>query len=363
MYNVVVFGTGSVANEVTKNVNNNTNILCYLDNDKEKWNKILHNKNICSPEKIECLDYDFIIIASQYTEEIYNQLIKLDINSEKIFEYINFFNMANDRFEHKMINYKSHSLDYDTIITGISYFVSGISEDNLNRRGINFSYDSQDLYYDYYIVKYILENCNNNLKYCIIGLNYYSFEYDLSLSAMKNNVYLYLKKLKKSHHLEIDKYFEKRIDINKKIANKILNLIKGKSTYGVDQKEKQLIEAVNRKEMGRVQATLDCNKNYPVTVSENKQILKEYLELLKSYNIKPIIVVCPTSKYYYENFSDRIEKEFFSIIKEISHEYDFQYIDYFRNDSFYDEDFKDVSHLNIKGGIKFTKILNEKIKW
>ena len=63
------------------------------------------------------------------------------------------------------------------------------------------------------------------------------------------------------------------------------------------------------------------------------------------------------------NFSERIENEFRSIINEIGKLYDFQYIDYFRSESFTDDDFGDVFHLNRDGAEKFTKILNNLIKW
>lgn len=74
-------------------------------------------------------------------------------------------------------------------------------------------------------------------------------------------------------------------------------------------------------------------------------------------------MIFPASKYYTKYFSERIENEFRSIINEIGKLYDFQYIDYFRSELFTDDDFVDVSHLNGDGAEKFTKILNNLIKW
>lgn len=74
-------------------------------------------------------------------------------------------------------------------------------------------------------------------------------------------------------------------------------------------------------------------------------------------------MIFPASKYYTKYFSERIENEFRSIINEIGKLYDFQYIDYFRPELFTDDDFVDVSHLNGDGAEKFTKILNNLIKW
>ena len=115
--------------------------------------------------------------------------------------------------------------------------------------------------------------------------------------------------------------------------------------------------------IGKKQADLDCNKNYPKTVEENKIIFEKYIKLLQKYNVKPIVVVCPTSKYYNINFSKRLKDQFFEIIYQMKIKYDFQYIDYFESKLFDDSMFYDVSHLTYEGGEKFTKILNETINW
>ncbi|MCI1477716.1 MAG: chemotaxis protein [Clostridium beijerinckii] len=363
MYNIIVFGTGSTASTLNSILNGNTNVLCYIDNDKRKWGQEFSSKLILEPKEINNLDYDFIVIASQYNEEIYSQLINMGISKNAIFEYINFFNIANNKFEYSLNVYKENVSVYETLITGISYFVNGIHSDTLLKRGINFSFDSQDLYYDYNIAKHLLENYNTNFKYCVIGLSYYCFQYDLSLSAMKNNVNLYYRTLMKSHYYKVDESFENRLDVNKEIAGKILNLINTGTMYGFEYKEKKLTEEKNLLELGQKQAQIDCNKDYPETVKENKELLVCYLKMLKNYNVKPIIVVCPTSKYYYNCFSKRIENEFFDIIKIVGKEYNFQYIDYFKSNLFDDSDFKDVSHLTIDGGRKFTNIINDLIDW
>ncbi|CAI3671843.1 hypothetical protein CNEO3_50131 [Clostridium neonatale] len=49
----------------------------------------------------------------------------------------------------------------------------------------------------------MIENKNSVFKYCIIGLSYYPFNYDLSLSNMKNNVDTYYDGFKDSQNLYI----------------------------------------------------------------------------------------------------------------------------------------------------------------
>ncbi|WP_252234909.1 D-alanyl-lipoteichoic acid biosynthesis protein DltD [Clostridium sp. CH2] len=363
IYNIIIFGTGSTAERLSKNLNSNINILCYLDNDDKKWGNKFKGKLILEPKEINNLKYDYVVIASQFNSDIFSQLIKYGVSSCKIFEYLDFLNNVYNPFEYKINLFEQNYLDYEVLITGISYFVTGIDENILDKKGINFAFDSQDLYYDYSISKYLLENYNTNIRYAIIGLNYYSFQYDLSLSSMKDNIKLYYPKLKKSNNFDLKENNYNRLVINKNIANKILIINNNNGKYKLNNVLIPLAQQKNLYEVGRNQAELDCNKNYPQTVKKNKIILKKYLDLLKECNIAPIIVICPTSKYYYENFSERIRNEFFQIINEIKKEYDFQYIDYFKSKLFDDNMFYDVSHLTYEGGKKFTNILNRVIKW
>ena len=374
MYNVVIFGAGNATKTVISGLRENVKIICYLDNDPKKWNVKFEEKMIHEPEYITKIEYDFVVIVSQEDYLIYQQLIEMGIPSEKIFRYINFFMFANNILKNKLKLYKIDKKEYDVLTTGLSYFVSGINSNVLYKSCINLAYDSHDLYYDYNIAKYLIEEKNKKFLYCIIGISYYSFQYDLSLSNMKNNVNMYYDTLKVSHnfHIDMNKFMinKEKVEQEKEIAKKILKLahknIDGIDIYGNYYKENDSIQFFaneNKAYIGLIQAKKDCNKNYPNTVSENIKIIKEYLYLLKSHNIKPIIVVCPTSKYYYNNFSDVIKKEFFSIINNLRKEFTFQFIDYFDSTEFDDADFRDVSHLNTSGGEKFTQILNREIQW
>lgn len=362
IYDVVIFGTGSTSERLIENLNDNVNIVCYLDNNSLKWGKYFNKHIILNPDEINKIKYDYIIIASQFSSDIFKQLVSNNVCENKIFEYLNFLNAINSPFEYKINTFEKGKYEYKTLITGISYFVSGIDGDVLKEKGMNFSFDSQDLYYDYNIAKYILNNYENNFRYAVVGLNYYSFQYDLSLSSMKDNVKLYYPRLKKMHNLKkIDDNYN-RLIINKRIADNIFQFDNGE--YFFENKLIPLTEQnVDLNKLGEKQAELDCNKNYPETVVENKKIFGDYLELLKEHNIKPIVVICPTSKYYYKNFSQRIKEEFFLIMDEMKQKYDFQYIDYFESELFDDSLFYDVSHLTFEGGKVFTEILNDKIKW
>lgn len=360
-----MFGTGKASIIIKQALNEQTNILAYIDNDRSKWSKIIDNVKILGPQYIKNFNYDYIIIASQYNEEIYSQLISIGIERHKIFQYSKFVSNYYNYYKYFINLFIENTFEVDALITGISYANTGFDERVCCRKAFKFTFWSQDIFYDYHTVKYLITNYKNrvnSIKYVIIGLCYYSFQYDMSLSAMKDKVLLYYDVLKQSHNFKgaCDNYEE--YEISGDIASKIFKR-NSNGNYDFQWKVPNLKDCKDKWILGESICNMDCNKNYPETVKENTKILKSYLELLKEYNIKPIAVVFPASKYYTKYFSKRIEDEFHSIINEVRKKHDFQYIDYFRSDLFTDDDFQDVSHLNPQGAEKFTKMLNEIIEW
>ncbi|WP_242982171.1 chemotaxis protein [Clostridium sp. LS] len=367
LYTILMFGTGNLSSIIENLLNDKVNILAYVDNDHNKWNSKKNDKYIISPDKIANYDYDYIIIASQFNEEIYTQLLLMNIDKRKIFQYSKFMDNYWNYCKEYINVFKSH-LDgfFEVLVTGISYALFGFSEKKCIKRTLKFAFSSQDLFYDYNIIKYLIKNYKyemSNVKAVIIGLSYYSFQYDMSLSAMKSKTVMYYEVLKDSHHFkEIQRVYEE-YDINKSIGDKLLRKNKD-GKYDIQDMEDEKINVFENMELiGKQQAKRDCNKNYPNTVKENVEIFEAYLNLLMDNDIKPIVVVFPATKYYTSHFSERIEQEFKNIIEKVQKKYDFQYIDYFRSSLFKDDDFKDVSHLNKTGAIKFTQILNKIINW
>lgn len=366
MCNVIIFGTGSTANLLLNSLNKKINVICYCDNDQSKWGKQYNNKEIVNPSTINKKKFDYILIASQFNESIYKQLLEIKIREDRIFEFFRYIECCYNYIKLDLENIEKNIQEIETIMTGISYAEKAIKSELLIKKTNKLARPSQDLYFDYNLVKYIVKNNKNyiiNLKYVLICLSYYSFEYDMSNSAMKGKVQLYYEAIGEKHHLEFENNLLKRMEINKIIAEKIL----ARHPNGVPKinwinNENNKLNTVDE-ENCKKQALLDGNKNYPETVKENTQIFKDYLELLKDNNIKPIVIVCPVSKYYAKYFPQRLKDEFHTIINETRKEYDFQFIDYFNSDLFNDEDFYDVSHLNNEGAEKFTKILNEIVEW
>lgn len=355
MYKVMIFGTGRLSQVLEKSLNSNVDIIGYIDNNQEKWGNQYNNRMVICPNDIKKYKFHYILIGSQFNQEIYDQLLSLGIDKKNIFQFSKYLQYTDDYVERSIVNALSNSEIVETLVTGISYAKSGFLETKYKKKSINIAYGSQDLYYDYNLVKYLLkENKFENLKEVIIGLSYYSFQYDMSLSSISNKVILYYKNIRLAHHVKDIDILVDGLDETIYISKLIFNFNNQNNSI---LKWTDVNNEIDDK-VGKSQAELDCKKDYPETVRENIQIFREYLQLLKQNNIKPIVVVFPASKYYTKYFSQRIEDEFNYIIRKVRKEYEFEYIDYFRCDLFEDDDFYDVSHLNLRGAEKFTDILN-----
>lgn len=315
---------------------------------------------VIKPEKIKEIKFDYVIIASQYNKEIFEQLKNTGVKEELIFQFYKFSSIFETYIKKTLSNYLENKHEkYKAVFTGISYFYKGILTEYFDFNVIKLAFPSQDLYYDFKMAKCIINEIKNGIGYCFIGLSYYSFQYDLSLSALWDRTNLYYDLFNDSHNYE-GISTEEELDLQKFIATQLLDFDSYgniKFTYSKVKKELR----VNELE-GKIQSERDCNKNYPKTVTENIDILEEYIKYLNSKNIKPIILVAPASKWYNKNFSRKIENEFKSNIEQMVEKYKIEFWDYFRDDRFEIDDFEDVTHLNLQGAKKFSCMINERIK-
>lgn len=338
-------------------------VVAFVSDNSEQNGQTINGIPIFGRDEIPYINHDYLIIADNYNCSIEEEMV---IN---VFEYINYY------YDYEIFRayefYCKCKRPIDGFITGISYAEVGIDTTHLKDNVINVAVSSQDLFYDYQWAEMILNNkeLESEIKFVIIGMSYYSFEYDLSKSNLKNRINSYYPffGITRNHPLsqEIIKKFIKFKQLASVIFNKEYNTI----LYNLMKEWNEpswnvLVNGVmNEKviEKGKLLVERDCDKDYPQTVKDNEEILREYILFLKSKKITPIVVVCPTSKHYYTNFSNRIKNQYKNIMNKIKNEFNVEIFDYFECNAFSDDDFYDVSHLNRKGAIKFTKIINDKL--
>lgn len=75
--NIYIFGAGSLG--INFYINNSTkfNLISFIDNNKELYNKFIFNKKISPPDILKKNDFDYIIIASDWHKEIHQELTEI----------------------------------------------------------------------------------------------------------------------------------------------------------------------------------------------------------------------------------------------------------------------------------------------
>ena len=81
---ILVFGTGSLYKLNRKELIERFNIISFIDNNVSPESNELDGVVIRRPEEIICLSYDLIVIASSFENEIYSQLLSLNVPKHKI---------------------------------------------------------------------------------------------------------------------------------------------------------------------------------------------------------------------------------------------------------------------------------------
>lgn len=365
---LLIFGTGKTATKIYDLIDfSKAEINAFIDNNYEEsyWNNII----VYRPFQImECkLDFDFILVASVYTEQIVIQLLELGIPKDKIIRIVPDKKGGNLLLEYAYLFHNPFKIMYDRLIhimkkpelliTGISYHQSAINSSCFNCEAHNLAIRGQDIFYDFAIIKHLFDNFTDKMshvKNVIIGLSYYSFEYDFSKSSSYIEAIRYYPIIGESHNLcdvsaVEDIYNELQSEKNKyELARECL-------------KKTELKYMINEEE-GKIVAEMDCNKMFPITRCENRTILNNYISFLLDKGIKPIIAIMPVTKYYAKYFSKSLIKEFYSDLYKVLDNRDIQVLDYFDILDYPDEYFYHVSHLNKEGGIEFTKQLISDIK-
>lgn len=361
---IIVSGINYYSLNMNKLIDKNKGeIIAFISDKPRNIGKCIDGIPIVSSGQLEKFNYDVMITTNLYNiGNIKGELLNFIEFLKTFFDF-----QVNRSFS----ELKNKQKNLDGFITGLSYAEVGLDANEFSDEVVNLAVSSQDLYYDYQIAQYICSQKEyvNRIKFAIIGLCYYSFEYDMSKSSLKDRVFQYYHFLKVIHNYNKSNtnynkfcHLEKIVeDIFKEDYLYILyDLLKG----FYDKKWTKIVNSNLTEEkiiIGIESAKKDSKKNYPLTVKENVLILNEYIKLLKENNIEPFIVICPTTKYYYNNLSLDMRSKFKECLSHIEDIEDIKILDYFKCDKFENDDFYDAAHLNRKGAQKFTKIISSEI--
>ncbi|WML35482.1 hypothetical protein [Clostridium sp. OS1-26] len=160
-------------------------IIAIISNDSELQGKYIQGIPVFGQHEIHYVNYDYLLVAD-YSMCAQDEKGVISINDYlKCYYHYEIFRAY--------ANYSNCKKPFEGFITGLSYAEVGIDTEQLPYNVANVAVSSQDLFYDYQWARMILNNDEivNDIKFAIIGLSYYSFEYDLSKSNFKKMIYNY----------------------------------------------------------------------------------------------------------------------------------------------------------------------------
>lgn len=202
------------------------------------------------------------------------------------------------------------------------------------------------------------------IRYTLIGLAPYSFQYDQSQTP--HNQCLLLQHLiafgnLHNFHMPVAEYrkiFRKEY-LSTKIPIEPLDL---NDPYLIAKDTLRFITPQSRLE-AREHIEKWGNRIFPETCAENVKILDDYLTLCEVNNIRPIMFLPPMTACYLQHFNKQRLDEFYCIVRQACRKHPSAvFLDGWQLRGLTDRDFYDVDHLNIQGAAKFSAWLNHFIE-
>jgi len=328
-------------------------------------------------DQLSSLEYDYVLIGRYPFTDAYKCLVANGVAPEKIINAISFYN------SYMPFNTLNLKKSVDIFATGLSYMYD-LPIQLLSDNAVNLAYPGQDLLLDYSIAQYMIQAHSGHLpRYAIIGLAYYSFNYEFLHTEPRDEVHVKLARMSLwpglvGRYVLLSRYAQE-IQVNTLKQHKVPDIGEyiehsemfisplEKPIHDEDMLKYKKIQPVQKKKLEAEQfhrvAEKVSNKSYPQSVKYNHIILKKYLQLLTDNQIKPIIVIQPQHPEYAHRFLTRMKDQFHSIIDDLSQSYTFQLIDCFESEIANDMDFKDPDHLDEESQNKFALYLRSAINW
>lgn len=265
-----------------------------------------------------------------------------------------FLSLSNGPSTRQQITYSfdnASNLEYELLILGNSRTYRGINPEKLSIKSFNFSHDNDSYNQIYYKLKYLID-VEKDIKYLILGLDYFQFSFK---SDTRNYVYADFLDSKYMDDFEESSVFVTKMDYYLSNINpkKILSLFP-KENKPFLRENGQYIKPGLAKEtdtITRDMSRLDFQIKY----------FEKTLSLCKHKRIKTFIVNLPTRQNELNSYTKNEIDEFNNFIKSYIDNKNVFYLNYSNFEGFTTKDYTDIIHFNESAANHFTEILNKKI--
>ena len=261
--------------------------------------------------------------------------------------------------------------DINTVITGLSYGLDDFETRYMRHRAANLSMHSQDLYYDRLNIEKACAE-NRNIKNVVMTLGYYSLFYDTSLSSNKTKcIETYLPLFGDTHHFNDQSLCSGRnTEVLTEHSDGILRFFGDCPEYYGDCIEREItnidvyrqcgwyrLSPNSRFEIAKALASKHNNHiNHLDTYRENTGLLTELFDTLNRDGINIFVVIPPFSPEYNAVINNEYIKYLLEYLEAVP--FPINYID--MNEMGFDATkyFMDADHLNLRGAIEASRILD-----
>ncbi len=265
------------------------------------------------------------------------------------------------------------------VFLGSSHAARGINPGHITGSSYNLAYPSQDLYYDYMVIKKYIDKMPK-LKCVIINLSYFSFYYDESEDApfLLKDYYHELgigpRKISLSFIKNLSVFFIHQDTFLKDLmSRKKRKLLWMEGTGEIDtvmendvvlnngsRLSRGTMDRVSLERDGKSRAQYHGSFNNVAVLKDNVQITKKLLNLLTGRDIKVIMITTPYTDFYRNNFDKNHRREFYAIIDGVcGKNLRCRYVDLNNSHDFIYDDFLNSDHLNFKGAEKLSRKIND----
>jgi len=275
--------------------------------------------------------------------------------------------------------------EIEILILGNSHATYGVDPSGFSTFAYNIANVGQSIYFDKELT---LQNLNKlkNLKYVLISLDYHSlyfsrqrgkrniwsyygngikyptdnykkanispflFGYDpkVSFSLIKKNMIKKWKFRNQNYFIDYD------VELGVSLTDTI---IKGYISFlGTEQKKFN-----NENYIERIKG-FDNLINYSTEKYLVQNEIGQLITTLQNKGVKPIFFSTPTFNEYNTFLDSSIINKNLTDSKNLCEKYDIEFWDYANNNNFVKEEFFNADHLNKKGGTKFSKMLDSRLK-
>ncbi|MDD2474817.1 MAG: hypothetical protein PHI32_02785 [Dysgonamonadaceae bacterium] len=289
--------------------------------------------------------------------------------------------MQNTLYKEKYEGAKKAKDSIEVLLLGTSHVTYGVDPQAFDLYAYNLSNLAQSIYFDKRITLSLLPELSN-LKYVFISIGYHSFAFSSQFNrdfwsyygnGVKyegtNYFFANLSPTLFGYTPKVSYAMLKRKIINRwKYGTEIIDFEVQGGVNLYKQAVKGFIAFEGRDTTNFNPDAYDfLSSTYTEIIDqsdEKEEILndlEDFIQILQAKDITPILITPPNYKRYVEYLNKSYVNGNVDASNRIAAKYNIKYWNFLDSDRFYIDDFYDMEHLNRKGAIKFSAMLNDSI--